>query len=348
MASSNPTAKVYVSRLLPEAVMDFLRNSAEVVEVRVNPHDRVATRQELREGVEWCDCLLCLLTDTINAEVMDWNPQLRIIANYAVGFNNIDVAAATQRGIPVTNTPGVLTETSADLAWALILACARRVVEADAFLRAGKFTGWGPTMLLGQDVHGKTLGIVGLGRIGYAVARRAQGFNMRVLYASPRRADEAAEKSVNATWVSLESLLKESDFVSLHPYLSSETTHLIGENELRMMKETAYLINTSRGPVVDEKALVRALQEGWIAGAGLDVFEEEPALAPGLLECRNTVLLPHVASATIETRTAMGMIAASNIVALLQGKRPPNVVNPEVLSGRCRESGYQMHKGGSP
>ncbi|NCO36383.1 MAG: D-glycerate dehydrogenase [Armatimonadetes bacterium CG2_30_59_28] len=324
-------AKVYVSRLLPEGAMQLLAKATEISEVRVNPRDRPATRRELREGIEWCDCLLCLLTDRIDAEAMDWGPNLRMIANYAVGYNNIDVEAATLRGIPVTNTPGVLTETAADLAWALIMACSRRVVESDTFLREGKFKGWGPLMYLGHDVHGKTLGIIGFGRIGYAVARRARGFDMRILYNGPRRADERLEKSVGAEYVDRKTLLKQADFVSLHPYLSPESTHLIGERELNHMKCTAYLINTSRGPVVDEQALVKALREGRIAGAGLDVFEDEPRTASGLTKCQNAVLLPHIASATVETRTAMGVLAASNIIDLLRGTRPRTVVNPEVL-----------------
>lgn len=337
MASRKRGAKVYVTRRLPEGAMALLEKAKEVAALRVNPYDRVATRRELKDGVQWCDCLLCLLTDKVDAELMDWNPGLRIIANYAVGFNNIDVAAATERRIPVTNTPGVLTETSADLAWALLMACARRVAEGDAMMRSGKFKGWGPLMLLGRDVYGKTLGLVGLGRIGYAMARRAQGFGMRVLYTSPRRVDERLEKSVGARYVDLRTVLKESDFVSLHPYLDASTRHLIGEAELKSMKSTAFLINTSRGPVVDEHALVTALQEGWIAGAGLDVFEEEPKMAPGLAQCRNAVIVPHIASATIETRTAMGVIAGSNIIAHLQGRRPPTIVNPEVLDAANRQ-----------
>ncbi|MBI3923195.1 MAG: D-glycerate dehydrogenase [Armatimonadetes bacterium] len=337
MASGKRGGKVYVTRRLPEGAMAVLEKAKEVAELRVNPYDRVATRRELKDGVQWCDCLLCLLTDRIDAELMDWNPGLLIIANYAVGFNNIDVTAATERRIPVTNTPGVLTETSADLAWALLMACARRVAEGDAMMRSGKFKGWGPLMLLGRDVYGKTLGLVGLGRIGYAMAKRAQGFDMRVLYTSPRRVDERLEKSVGAQYVDLRTILKESDFVSLHPYLDESTRHLIGERELKLMKSTAFLINTSRGPVVDENALVMALQEGWIAGAGLDVFEEEPKMAPGLAQCRNAVIVPHIASATIETRTAMGVIAASNIIAHLQGRRPPTIVNPEFLGSANRQ-----------
>lgn len=322
--------KVYVTRLLPEGAMERLQTAPEIGELRVNTEDRVLTRQELIEAVRWCDALLCLLTDKIDAEVMDANPNLKIIANYAVGYDNIDVKEATKRKIPVTNTPGVLTETTADLTWALILAVARRIVGSDKFMRAGKFKGWSPTLLLGSDVYGKTLGIVGFGRIGYAVAKRALGFNMRILYYDIQRADERLEKSVGAEFVDLETLLKESDFVSLHPYLSPESYHLIDEPQLRMMKKTAFLINVSRGPVVNEKALVKALKEGWIAGAGLDVFEREPEIEPELAEMENVVIVPHIGSATVETRTKMGLIAAENVITVLRGQRPPNCVNPEI------------------
>lgn len=321
--------KVYITRRIPEPGIEMIRKEHEV---EVNPYDRVLTREELLQAVKGKDGILCLLTDKIDAEVFDAaGPQLKVVSNYAVGYDNIDVNEATKRGIVVTNTPGVLTETTADLAWALILATARRIVEADKFTRAGKYEGWAPMLFLGQDVYGKTLGIIGMGRIGQAVARRAKGFNMKVLYNDIRRIPEELEKELNATFVSLDELLEQSDFVSLHTYLSPETYHLINEERLRKMKKTAYLINTSRGPVVDESALVRALKEGWIAGAGLDVYEFEPKLVPGLAECENAVLLPHIASASIETRTKMATMAAENLLAVLAGKMPPNPVNPEVL-----------------
>ncbi|MGC8971388.1 MAG: 2-hydroxyacid dehydrogenase [bacterium] len=321
--------KVYITRRIPEPGIEMIRKEHEV---EVNPYDRVLTREELLQAVKGKDGILCLLTDKIDAEVFDAaGPQLKVVSNYAVGYDNIDVNEATKRGIVVTNTPGVLTETTADLAWALILATARRIVEADKFTRAGKYEGWAPMLFLGQDVYGKTLGIVGMGRIGQAVARRAKGFNMKVLYNDIRRIPEELEKELNATFVSLDELLEQSDFVSLHTYLSPETYHLINEERLRKMKKTAYLINTSRGPVVDENALVKALKEGWIAGAGLDVYEFEPKLVPGLAECENTVLLPHIASASVETRTKMATMAAENLLAVLAGKTPPNPVNPEVL-----------------
>lgn len=321
--------KVYITRRIPEPGIEMIRKEHEV---EVNPYDRVLTREELLQAVKGKDGILCLLTDKIDAEVFDAaGPQLKVVSNYAVGYDNIDVNEATKRGVVVTNTPGVLTETTADLAWALILSTARRVVEADKFTRAGKYEGWAPMLFLGQDVFGKTLGIIGMGRIGQAVARRAKGFNMKVLYNDIRRIPEDLERELNATFVSLDELIEQSDFISLHTYLSPETYHLINEERLKRMKKTAYLINTSRGPVVDEAALVKALKEGWIAGAGLDVYEFEPKLVPGLAECENAVLLPHIASASVETRTKMATMAAENLLAVLAGKMPPNPVNPEVL-----------------
>jgi lactate dehydrogenase-like 2-hydroxyacid dehydrogenase len=295
-------------------------------EVTVNPHDRVLTPDELMEGVRNADGLLCLLTDEITSRVMDANPNLKVISNYAVGFNNIDVSAATERGIPVTNTPGVLTDATADLAWALIMAVSRRIVEGDTYTREGRFVGWGPMLLLGSGVAGKTLGIVGMGRIGQAVARRATGFDMRILYHDIEPV-ASVEESYNARFVGLEELLQESDFVTLHAPLTDETRHMIGERELGLMRKTAYLINTARGPLVDEKALVEALKDGVIAGAGLDVYEDEPWLAPGLAKLPNAVLLPHLGSATLETRSKMAEMAAGNVLAALQGETPPNLVN---------------------
>ncbi|HHV80820.1 MAG: D-glycerate dehydrogenase [Dictyoglomi bacterium] len=301
-------------------------------DVEVNPYDRVLTREELLQAVKGRDGILCLLTDKIDAEVFDAaGPQLKVVSNYAVGYDNIDVDEATKRGIVVTNTPGVLTETTADLAWALIMSVARRIVEADKFTRAGKYDGWAPMLFLGQDIYGKTLGIIGMGRIGQAVARRAKGFNMKVLYNDIRRIPEELEKELNATFASMDEVIENSDFISLHTYLSPETYHLINEEKLKRMKKTAYLINTSRGPVIDEAALVKALKEGWIAGAGLDVYEFEPKLVPGLAECENAVLLPHIASASVETRTKMATMAAENLLAVLAGRMPPNPVNPEVM-----------------
>jgi len=320
--------KVYVTRRLPQPAIDMLE---ERFDVEIYPEDRAIPREVLMEKVKGIDALLPLLTDKVDAEVMDAaGENLKIIANYAVGYDNIDVDAATKRKIAVTNTPGVLTETTADMAWALMFAVARRVVEADKFTRAGKFKGWGPMMFLGGDVYGKTLGVVGVGRIGSAVAKRAKGFNMRVLYTDVVR-NEEIEKEVGAKKVELDELLRESDFVTLHVPLMPSTRHLIGERELKLMKKTAYLINTSRGPVVDERALVEALRKGEIAGAGLDVYENEPELSPGLAELDNVVVTPHIASASVETRTRMATLAAENIIAFFEGKRPPTIVNPEVL-----------------
>ncbi len=316
--------KIFITRTLPQPALD---NIKEVFELRINSEDRVLTKSEIIEGVKWCDILLCLLTDTIDKDIITVNSNLKGIVNYAVGFNNIDVKTATHLKIPVTNTPGVLTETTADLAWSLICAVARRTVEADKFVRAGKFKGWGPMLCLGGDINGKTLGIIGAGRIGTAVAKRAAGFNMKVIYTNK---SITIEKDIKAEKVEIIELLKRSDFISLHVPLVPSTRHLIGEHELKLMKKTAYLINTSRGPVVDEKALVKALQEGQIAGAGLDVYENEPELTVGLAECENAVLFPHVGSGTIETRTNMGMIAAENAIAIIEGRKAPQVVNPEI------------------
>ncbi|MBS3989576.1 MAG: D-glycerate dehydrogenase [Dethiobacter sp.] len=320
--------KVYVTRRLPQKALDMI---AAECEMQVNPYDRVMTRQELEEAIKEVDGILCLLTDSIDASLLNLNPNLKVLANYAVGFNNIDVAACTQRRIAVSNTPGVLTETSADLAWALIMTVARRIVEADRFTREGKFDGWGPMMFLGGDVCGKTLGVVGMGRIGQAVVRRAKGFDMKVIYYNTNRKSEAEENALGVEYRELDSLLQEADFVSLHVPLMDETVHLIGEGELKVMKNTAYLINTARGPVVDEKALVKALREGEIAGAGLDVFEQEPELEEGLASLDNVVILPHIASASTDTRTKMAMMAAENLLAGLKGEKMPNIINPEVL-----------------
>ena len=322
--------KVYVTRRIPDAGLNLI---LERTDARVNPHDRVLTRRELLREIRGVDGLVPLLTDPIDGAVMDAaGPQLKVIANYAGGFNNIDVAAATARKIPVTNTPGVLTETTADLAWTLLMAVARRIVESDRFTRAGKFKGWGPMMFLGHDVYGKTLGIVGFGRIGQAAARRAAGFGMKILAFDPRPDGSAADQ-LGAHLVDLPTLLRESDFITLHTLLTPETTHLIGETQLRSMKPTAIIVNTSRGPVIDENALVKALKSGWIGGAGLDVYEHEPKLAAGLNKQWNAVVVPHIASATIETRGKMAEIAAANLISALEGKRPPNIVNPEIYNG---------------
>lgn len=314
--------KIFVTRLLPEAA---LRRLEEVFTVDLHRENSPVSRTRLLEAVQDAEALLCLLTDDIDREVMDAAPRLKCVSNYAVGYNNIDVDYATQRGIAVCNTPGVLTETTADLAWALLMDCARRIAESDRFVRAGKFAGWEPLLLLGHDVFGKTLGIVGMGRIGQAVARRAAGFNMRVLFYDP----SAALSTLPKDWesVSLEELCQKSDFISVHAPLTPQTQHLIGAREFALMKPSAILINTARGPILDEAALVRALRENRIAGAGLDVYEQEPQIPAELLALDNVVLLPHIGSASIETRTKMGLLAAENAIAVIQGRTPPARVN---------------------
>ncbi|MDY6914809.1 MAG: D-glycerate dehydrogenase [Candidatus Cloacimonadota bacterium] len=319
--------KLFLTRKLPEKVMQELQNKFEL---RYNQEDRVLSKEEIIVGIKWCDILLCLLTDPIDAEVIAGNPELKGISNYAVGYNNIDVEAATKAGIPVCNTPGVLTETTADMAWALLFATARRVVEADRFTRAGKFQGWAPELFLGNDIFGKTLGIIGAGRIGKAVAKRARGFEMPILY-TDRNSSQYLEKELKAKQVELDELLKNSDFVSLHVPLTPETKHLITIRQLRKMKKTSVLINTSRGAVIKEGDFVYALQNNQIGGAGMDVYEDEPELHPELPKCANVVLTPHIASASINTRTLMGLMAAKNAWQMWQGKKPKNIVNPEVF-----------------
>ena len=321
--------KALVTGRLPEEVMSLIKE-----ELRVEAHveDRPMERQRLLDLVVDKDGLLCMITDRIDEEVLDKAPGLKMIANLAVGYDNIDVGAATLRGIPVSNTPDVLTDATADITFALILATARRVVEGDRKTRAGEFRFWAPLHFLGREVSRKTLGIIGFGRIGKAVARRAKGFDMEVLYYSRRRLEASEEKEMGVGYADLKPLLEQSDFVSLHVPLTRGTHHLIGRRELETMKHSSYLINTSRGPVVDEGALLGVLNEGGIGGAGLDVYENEPALTPGLTDLKNVVLLPHVGSGTIETRTRMALKAAENLLAGLRGKRPPDILNPEVFS----------------
>ncbi len=322
---------ILVTRQIPEAGLEILKKNFK--NVIVNTKDRNLTYDELVKKVRGVDAILCLLNDRIDANVIANMDKCKVISNYAVGFNNIDVDEATKRGIIVTNTPGVLTDATADLTWALILAVTRRIVEADKFVRKGKFKGWAPMLLLGSELAGKTLGIIGAGRIGTAVGLRAKGFKMKVLYFNLTK-NEALEQEVGAKKVSLETLLKNSDIVTIHVPLTPKTRHLIGAKELKLMKKGAYLINTSRGEVVDEKALIKALKTGKLAGAGLDVFEQEPFVPKELTELDNVVLTPHIGSATVEARTKMAIVAAENIVKVLSGKIPANVVNPEVLSKR--------------
>ena len=322
---------VYVTRMIPEACIDRLR---EHFDVDVNPEDRALSYEELKQRVRGKDGIVSLLTDTIDGGLLDAaGAQCKIVANYAVGFNNFDLKAATERNVILTNTPGVLDDATATLTFTLLLATARRIAEADAYVRAGKWRGWAPLFFVGLDVDRRTLGIAGLGRIGKNVARKAAGFDMKIIYSDVNR-DLAFEAEYNATYVDKATLLKESDFLTLHVPLLPQTKHYIGAAELKQMKKTAVLINAARGPVVDEKALVEALRAKTIWGAGLDVFEDEPALAPGLAELDNVVIVPHIASATAETRFKMGEIAVNNVIKVLTGRAPDTCVNPEVLTAK--------------
>lgn len=313
---------LYITRRLPQPVLDAIPRNYHVL---LAPADHPPTADELRRGFNQADAVICTLTDRIDASLLSHATKLKIIANYAVGHNNIDLSAATQRGIVVTNTPDVLTDATADLTWALLLAVSRRVVEGDTWVKTGTWPGWTPTQMLGADVSGKTLGLIGMGRIGQAVAQRAVGFRMSVLYAGHR----LVPSSPGPTWVwlPLDDVLAQSDFLSLHVPLTETTHHLIGQRELALMKPTAYLINTSRGPVIDEAALVSALKTRTIAGAALDVYEQEPLVSAGLTSLPNMVLLPHLGSATQETRVRMGLICLKNIAALLANRTAPNRVN---------------------
>ncbi len=322
--------KVFVTRRIPDEALQIVREAAET---DLWPEPGPPPRDVLLEKVAGIRGLYCLLTDRIDSELLECAPELQVVSQMAVGVDNVDVAACTARGIPVGNTPGVLTETTADLAFALILATARRVVEADRFVRAGEWTTWSPMLLTGPDVHHATLGIVGMGRIGREVAKRARGFDMRILYYNRTR-DPESEETLGADYVDIPSLLAQSDFVSIHTPLTSETLHLIGREELQLMKKSAILINTSRGPVVDESALYEALRDGTIAAAGLDVFEVEPLpMESPLLALDNVVVLPHIGSASVATRTKMAVLAAENLAAGIKGNRLAHLVNPQVYDG---------------
>ncbi len=320
-------------RIYPEAI-EYLKAHAEVD--YANSDDGLPA-EELLTRIRGKLAVVSQLTDKFTAAVMDQLDGVRVIANVAVGFDNIDVPAATQRKILVTNTPEVLTDTTADFAFALLMAAARRVVEGHRFVHSGQWTKWRIDLLVGQDVHHRTLGIFGMGRIGQAVARRGRGFGMRILYHDAVRAPEAVERELDAKFVSAERLLGESDFVSLHVPLLAETRHMMGAAQFRVMKPTAILVNTSRGPVVDEAALAEALEKRVIAGAGIDVFENEPRVHPALLKLENVVLTPHIASASVDTRRKMSMMAVENAVAALEGRRPPNLVNGELWDGKVGE-----------
>ena len=332
--------KIFVSRRIPAAGIEMLERAGAEVRVGQEREDAGVAPDVMLAGVQWCDVLLSLLTEPVDRGLLAANPALRGVANYAVGYNNIDVAGATALGLPVSNTPDVLTDSTADLTWALLLAAARRIPEAQDYMKGGRYKLWGPNLLLGADIspggsgRKKVLGIVGFGRIGATVARRATGFDMEVIAYDPH-ARALVDASGIARHADLGELLERSDFISLHPLLSKETHHLIDERALRRMKPTAILVNVSRGPVVDEAALVRALNERWIAGAALDVFEHEPAMAAGLAECENAVIVPHIASASADTRDKMATMAAENALAHLRGERAPNAVNADVYSGEA-------------
>jgi len=316
--------KIFITRQIPDKGISLLKDKGW--DVLVGPEDKIL-REDLLESVKGVDAILSVLTEKIDKEVIEAaGKQLKIIANYAVGYNNIDVAEAQKREIIVTNTPGVLTESVAEHTIAFLFSIAERIVEADKFIRDGKYKAWGPKLLLGADIKGKTLGIIGLGRIGSAVAQRMQdGFNVKIIYFDVQR-NEELEKKYNIEYREIDDLLKEADFVSLHTVLTEKTRHLINAEKLALMKQTAYLINTSRGPIIDEAALVEVLKEKKIAGAALDVFEKEPELTPGLTELENVVLTPHIASATLGTRDKMAEMAANNIIAILEGDEPLNPV----------------------
>jgi glyoxylate reductase len=323
--------RVFVSRVIPDEGLARIR---EATDATVWDGELPPPRDELLRAIEGCDGVLTLLTDRVDDEFLDRaGPQLKVVSNFAVGFDNIDVAACTRRKVPVGNTPGVLTETTADLAWALLMAAARRLVEGDRYVRDGKWKTWGPMLLMGPDVHGATIGIVGFGRIGQAVARRAKGFGMRIVYHDLQRVPKSVEAEFDATFMTLEGLLHESDFVSLHTVLSPDTKGLINAERLGWMKPTAILVNTARGPVIDSMALVDALQRGTIAAAALDVTDPEPLPADHpLVLLDNCLVVPHIASASRATRGKMASMAAANLLAGLRGERLPTPVNPEVYS----------------
>lgn len=322
--------KVFVTRLIPDEGLELVKAACDF---DIWQGELPPPRQVLLEKVADRDGLLSLLTDRVDAELMDAAPGLKVISNYAVGYDNIDIAEATKRGLPVGNTPGVLTDTTADFAFAMIMATGRRITEGADYVRAGRWQTWGPRLLLGQDIHGATVGIIGFGRIGQAVARRAQGFDMRVLAYDPYQ-DRSVATALGVDLVDdMDEVLRQADFVTIHTLLTDETYHLIGERELRLMKPTAILVNTSRGPCVDSDALYRALRDGEIAYAGLDVTEPEPInVDDPLLELDNCVIVPHIASASVATRGKMAVMAAQNLVAGLRGDSLPHCVNPEVYA----------------
>ena len=318
---------ILVTRVLPDEGMERL---SSISDVDVWGEDRPMPRKDLLERIQNKDGLLCLLGDRVDGEVIDRSPGLKVIGNYAVGFDNIDIEHASRKGIPVINTPGVLTDATADLAFALLLASARRIAEGDRFIREGRFITWGPKLMLGKDVKGATLGVVGAGKIGEAVLKRGRGFEMDLLYHSRSRKPKI-EEELGAEYRELDELLRESDFVSLNCPLTEETYHMIEKRELELMRSDAVLINTARGPVVDEKSLYHALKDGIIGGAGLDVFEEEPKVHPKLMELENVTMVPHVGSSTVSTRRKMAFMVIEGMVKVFEGRMPENIVNPEVF-----------------
>jgi glyoxylate reductase len=320
--------KLLITRSIPDEALALLTPHFDIDQY--DKHTAIP-RPLLLKKLKDKDGLLCILTDKVNPELLSKAPALKAVSTYSVGFDHVDVKACTQRGVAVTNTPGVLTETTADFTFALLLSSARRIVEGDRFMRAGKYKAWDPMMFLGTDVHGKTLGVVGFGRIGQAVARRAKGFGMKIVYFDTQRLFPEVEKQFDAQFLELNDLLRQADFVSLHTVLDAATHHLIDEKAFALMKRSAYLVNAARGPIVDERALVRALKANRIRGAALDVYEFEPKMAAGLAKLPNAVLAPHLASASLETRTRMGMMAAEGLVDILvHRKKPAYSVNPEV------------------
>lgn len=312
---------VTVTNIFPQVALDKLSSECDLKINRTS-----LTKEELKQKVSGSDAVISYLTDRIDKDIIDRGTKLKIIANYGAGFNNIDVTYASERGIWVTNTPDVLHETTADLTWAMILGTARRIVSADRYTREGKFQGWGAKLFLGGDVYEKTLGIIGLGEIGRSVARRAIGFNMRTLYHQRNRLPKEEEKKLNVEYATFEKILQESDFLTLHVPLTEETEYMIGNDEIALMKKTAYLIHTARGKVIDDYALVAALREGRLAGAALDVYEDEPELTEGMRELDNLIILPHIGSASFETRDKMALLAADNILDALEGKTPRSLV----------------------
>jgi len=324
----NTQPKVLVSRKIPQAGVDLL---AQHFRLDVNTEDKALPPAELAARLADCDGLVCLLLDKISDELLGAAPNLRVVSNVAVGYDNFDLAALNKHRVMGTNTPGVLTDTTADFAFTLLVAAARRVVEADRYVREGKFKEWGVELFLGQDIHHATLGILGMGRIGLGMARRARGFEMRVIYHDEYRAKPEVEKEYGLEYMSQEDVIKQCDFLSLHVPLLPSTRHLLSTPQFAMMKRTAVVVNTSRGPVIDEAALAVALKKGVIAAAGLDVFEFEPKVHPDLMGLSNVIIVPHIASASVATRTRMSTMAAENCIAALQGQTPPNLVNTDVV-----------------